>query len=167
MSDIVFGVFFSDLGGFGSVVAVFTAAVESCDTLSALLIEIMVDLYVDLPLDLTVVGALGLLEAAFATVFSAVGFFVVTVVLSELGDSENGVVEGVVGEYDIVLSRFAFFVVGLEGPVIALFSLSVDCEVVSPFSFVGSLLAGSVVSLDGSFDFKLPFFFNLSRVKQN
>ena len=75
VSDIVFGVFFSELGGFGSVVAVFTAAVESCDILSALLIEIMVDLYVDLPLDLTVVGVLGLLEAAFATVFSAAGFF--------------------------------------------------------------------------------------------
>ena len=79
----------------------------------------------------------------------------------------NGVFEGVVGEYDVVLSRFVLFLRGLGGPVVPLFLLSVDCEVFGAFSFVDSLLAPPVFSLGDSFDFKLPSFFTLSRVKQN
>lgn len=156
-----------------SIVVVFTAAAESCDILSALLIETMVDLYVDLPLELTVACVTGLLEALSAAFFVAVVFFVVavvffvvTVVLSKLEDSDNGAVEGVVREYDVVLPTFVLFVRCLRRLFIALFLLGVNGEAVNSFSFVDSVLSSSVVLLGGLFDFKLTFSFNLSRVKQ-
>ena len=127
----------------------------------------------DLPLELTVACVTGLLKAPLATLFVAVVFFVVavvffvvTVVLSELEDSDNGAVEGVVREYDVVLSTFVLFVRCLTSLVVALFLLGVDGEVVNAFSFVDSVLPSSVVLLGGSFDFKLSFSFNLPRVKQ-
>ena len=46
----------------------------------------------DLPLELTVACVTGLLEAAFASLFAAAVFFVVTVVLFELEDGDNGAV---------------------------------------------------------------------------
>ena len=135
---------------------------------SVLLIEIMVDLYVDLPLELTAACVTGLLEAAFASLFAAAVLLVVTVVLSELEDGDNGAVEGVVKEYKVVLSTFVLFVRCLTSLVVALFLLGVDGEVVNAFSFVDSVLSSSsvVVLLGGLFDFKLTFSFSLSRVKQ-
>ena len=126
----------------------------------------MVDLYMDLPLELTVACVTGLLEAAFASLFAAAVFFEVTVVLSELEDGDNGAVEGVVREYEVVLSTFVLFVRCLTGLVAALFLLGVDGEVVNAFSFVDNVLSFSVVLIGGLFDFKLTFSFNLSRVKQ-
>jgi len=123
---------------------------------------------VDLPLELTVACVTGLLKAPLATLFVAVVFFVVTVVLSELEDSDNGAVEGVVREYDVVLSTFVLFVRCLTSLVVVLFLLGVNGEVVNAFSFVDSVLSSSsvVVLLGGLFDFKFSFPFNLPRVKQ-
>jgi len=68
----------------------------------------MVDLYVDLPLELTAACVTGLLEAAFASLFAAAVLFVVTVVLSELEDGDNGaVLFCVVRGYHVVFVLFA------------------------------------------------------------
>ena len=61
-----------ELGDFGSVSP---AAVESCDTFSALLVEITVDFLVDLSLEEIVAGVFGLLESEFAPVSAAVVSF--------------------------------------------------------------------------------------------